>query len=1030
MSCCEAFFCCKKGKQENSLLPLAPTPVAASPLQIDRTGDAQRGAKAKHDHLATFGAGSIGMDVDADLRISKVVPGGAADAAGVAIGMKISAVNGSAFSGSNTRFLELLSSTPRPITIYFVAAMSLRSPTDAGIHTVAQLPSSTRINRVLLRVREMAKMRELFQQDVRALILSHGKDGEKCAELERTLRSLEEQWQGTVGTVVQEAEALDDWVASALENSDRTDDALDGIEAAIEHAQLTQETVRELRTLTQALAKISKELLSHKKRKRFISLRKILREAYVKVKQATAQFEQELVSNCNAVKFLVTARENLEHAFNDKEKWAICTVRLQELMGCWARVVSNITAVAEKVRTNTDKGNAPAAVLCAIVFVRLVRDALLEFRELPRALVRMRENIGQADVRMALDQARADLKVSLQALKDGNSEQILEGAALRQLKAEAAVDEGGALIDFTEVVLHAIGMIPGLGAVCQKLHGAITASRKVHELAEDALEMSESVIELGQYLVDLARLAKMMAEETKRELEIYMHQLSALIGDMGEAIKSFGGEDFFGRMLIAVRLTKRMVFLEKRKNRILDAIQRRLQNAQLFLQLDAKEHTYKLEAAVLTKAQQALDEKGSNVNIQATIKAATNLADESPEVDADTQTAVERATKVFANDNVALREVADSIGLSEEALQTAMGMMKTVVKEEAGKTRRDVHEEHDKTREHMHNLAQDIRTGVQGDALTTAQTLAAADVAAAKAKHDHLAKAVADMQHVMSNNPNNDPIDVILLGNPGVGKSTILRTISGLEFESGVSFGAGLTTELQFEKSPFNPNLSFGDTPGLADPELRAKAAVAITKALKSAADEGRAVVLLFCLTLEAGRVKPADAVTIEDVMKSIQLPAASDKNNKFGVIMNNIPQKVFQQLNADNKKRVEDSLWKATSFTTDRVLYMVRDDAIDGSGNAPMNACAKEKLESFIFDTMSATQVVKAKQISKVHDTQRLKDMEKRLARERERLAEAEEKAKREIEAKEKARLEAERATREAEEKAKREREAHAQAQ
>jgi hypothetical protein len=97
------------------------------------------------------------------------------------------------------------------------------------------------------------------------------------------------------------------------------------------------------------------------------------------------------------------------------------------------------------------------------------------------------------------------------------------------------VDEGGALIDFAEVALHAVGMIPGLGAVCEKLGGAIQLREEF--TSSPRTEMSESVIELGRYLIDLARLAQQMADETKRDLEQYMRQLADLVGVMGEAIK-------------------------------------------------------------------------------------------------------------------------------------------------------------------------------------------------------------------------------------------------------------------------------------------------------------------------------------------------------------------------------------------------------------------------------------------------------------------------------------------------------------
>merc|ERR1712100_780787 len=39
--------------------------------------------------------------------------------------------------------------------------------------------------------------------------------------------------------------------------------------------------------------------------------------------------------------------------------------------------------------------------------------------------------------------------------------------------------------------------------------------------------------------------------------------------------------------------------------------------------------------------------------------------------------------------------------------------------------------------------------------------------------------------------------DIIFCGNPGVGKSTLLSSISGQQFSSGLSFGGGFTTEMR-----------------------------------------------------------------------------------------------------------------------------------------------------------------------------------------------------------------------------------------
>lgn len=76
------------------------------------------------------------------------------------------------------------------------------------------------------------------------------------------------------------------------------------------------------------------------------------------------------------------------------------------------------------------------------------------------------------------------------------------------------------------------------------------------------------------------------------------------------------------------------------------------------------------------------------------------------------------------------------------------------------------------------------------------------------------------------NQPHDDHLqlektDIIFCGNPGVGKSSIATSISGVQFESGISFGSGLTMKLKWNESPTLPGIRFADTPGLADMELK-----------------------------------------------------------------------------------------------------------------------------------------------------------------------------------------------------------------
>ena len=105
----------------------------------------------------------------------------------------------------------------------------------------------------------------------------------------------------------------------------------------------------------------------------------------------------------------------------------------------------------------------------------------------------------------------------------------------------------------------------------------------------------------------------------------------------------------------------------------------------------------------------------------------------------------------------------------------------------------------------------------------------------------------------------------LLIGNPGVGKSTLLNGLVGRAvFKSGVSFGKGLTQVLQLHES--RPGRLYGDTPGLADTAMRQKAADEIGTALRQ---NGRCQ-LVFVGKEDSGRVRPQDAATIKLVLDAL----------------------------------------------------------------------------------------------------------------------------------------------------------------
>jgi hypothetical protein len=166
------------------------------------------------------------------------------------------------------------------------------------------------------------------------------------------------------------------------------------------------------------------------------------------------------------------------------------------------------------------------------------------------------------------------------------------------------------------------------------------------------------------------------------------------VGEMKMAIEVFGQRGFLKKMFRMTHVVRQVMSIERRKKAILEAIDRIIQNAQNAqtkmlldardqVQLDVKEHTYTLVETVWAKVEERTKANGGDVNVEADIG--------------------EAAEEILSSPS-ALKEVADSAGISAEVFKEEMeavheglqkvqagvsGVQYTVEKEQA-ETRKEI----------------------------------------------------------------------------------------------------------------------------------------------------------------------------------------------------------------------------------------------------------------------------------------------------------------------------------------------------
>lgn len=195
----------------------------------------------------------------------------------------------------------------------------------------------------------------------------------------------------------------------------------------------------------------------------------------------------------------------------------------------------------------------------------------------------------------------------------------------------------------------------------------------------------------------------------------------------------------------------------------------------------------------------------------------------------------------------------------------------------------------------------------------------------------------ADMEHI------------IVVGDPGTGKSTILTTLCDgrAQFESGIAFGSGLTQSLH---SVVCNGKRYSDTPGMDDEIMKKNAAAAIAAAILM----GGKVKLVFVLTLESGRVRASNLATVRVVLNALH-----DKNiatdGHFSVLFNKITDGEHNvwEPHADE---VMDMLRQQIGLLSspDRVLFIREERAIVDSPNARLPDASATRLNEFVSSMKS----------------------------------------------------------------------------